>query len=175
MKRCHTRKCRCITTLHTKQESYFFSQSFLSGIGAFLKATCSLYESLKHMKTHLGFSCQSPHACKLLNIFSNWESKLSSSGPILLGNVYMGIFIYQQQCDFFFPVLTAKKKTRSELQINKNQDFCWAVSRTSFVYLSSPCLFLTTLLPAHPSVHELQLAGGEGQDPADVVGDTEGE
>lgn len=75
----------------------------------------------------------------------------------------------------FFPVQTTKYITRSELQINKNQDFSSAVSRTSLVNVTTPCLFFTTLLPALPSVHQLQLTGGERQDPADVVGDPQGE
>lgn len=36
------------------------------------------------------------------------------------------------------------------------------------------CLFCT-LLPSLYSVHQLQLAGGERQDPTDVVGDAQGE
>lgn len=63
---------------------------------------------------------------------------------------------------------------RSGLQINKNQSFCinTAESRTSLDYFTTSLLHACWSLP---SVHQLQLAGGERQDAADVVGDAQRE
>lgn len=76
---------------------------------------------------------------------------------------------------------------------NQEQDEIWAANKQNlvilfwyklrweqnftclFYYLSTPMLLLHHPPPCPPSVHQLQLAGGERQDAANVVGDAQGQ
>ena len=70
---------------------------------------------------------------------------------------------------------------RSGQQISKNLSFCQVQtveSRTSLDYLTTLLSHACSSLPSSQpstSVDQLQLAGGEREDPADVVGDAQRE